>query len=493
MAPNAGAPVIELSRLDQLRSHVESSIGSARLTTCYVGSIADGVTDEILTNIFTCCGPVKKWKRMLDATGTPKSFGFLEFVLAEGLLRLLKLLLELPIFGKALNIKVEDQTKEYLGKYQSAIKEYEASHPDSPQLSFALEDDLKALDEINAIFKERNLVPSMQFIENKVKELTMGPTEPVPVVLEHPPKKRDDELRREDQRREGQRRESKPRQPSLTGWETAGYRDRERRWEKHEETMGRNRLQDAQREADRAKKDEAERRKLISWLTDFDDSSFVLTALDRLILADDRAVERRLASSNAPTFYIHRDRWRDKRHRELQRQVEMDARDERKELEQVRVVPEEAAKKRPAPPAARRSKRARVPLIPGSQTYDELIAAGYEVEAAHAKLHDLKKDKIKLLIGSIPTERAALFSWDMDWDLVDMPKVKSWIDKNVAAWEDVKEKAILAEDLEEWVVTRVPPERMLQNMDGLPNADLFVTRLWRYLIYETEAAGHELQ
>lgn len=471
------APVLELSADDKLRLEIENSLGINRLVTCFVGNIADGVTDELLNTLFSVCGPVKKWKRMLEASGTPKSFGFLDYETAHGLLKLIKLLSHVPLLGKSLNIKIEDNTKLYLQKYQDALKEYELKNPNSPRLSLTLEEDLKALDELTGVFKQRNLVPAMQFIEKKVQELTEGPSvEPEP-VFEHP--RRDEEQVRPEAK--------KPKKASLTGWETQGYRDRERRWESREASMMKNRQQHMSREVERTEREGVERLKLLEWIQNFDDSPFFYKAIDRLTLIDDRDIERSLVACHAPSFYLDRDRWRERRRRDLARQLEHDEREERREQE---IEERERKASMPARPI---SKKVRAPLIPISYTYEELMDAGYDAESASAKLQDLKKDKIKTLIAKIPTDRQALFSWDMDWDLIDMQKVTAWIKKNVDAWEEVREKSVLCEDLETWVKERVPADQIMQNIDGLPSADLFVMRLWRYLAYETEATGYGLQ
>ncbi len=478
--PIAPMPIMELSADDQLRLQIENTLGCAKLTTAYVGNIADGVTDELLKTMFSVCGPVKRWKRLLDATGTPKSFGFIEFVLAEGLSRLLRLLKDVPLLGKSLNIKTDDQTRDYMAKYQGAIKVYQARQPEAPQLAFTLEEDIRILEELNALFKRRNFTPAMQFIETKVQELTVGPSEEPAIVIEHPKSKSEEEGKPKE----------KIKKPSLTGWETAGYRDRERRWEIREANMAKTRAQDVEREMHREERDRIEREKLISWIKDFDDSAFFLLALDKLTLKDDRSVERRLASYNAPSFYMDREKWRERRYRDRRKQEEFDERDEIRERDRTE---EDHSMKRSSSVVETKSKRPRPALVPINYTYDELIDVGHDAESAITKLAELKKNKVKNLIAMIPTEEADLFAWDMDWEMIEVEKIRGWIKKNVEAWPEVKEKAILSEDLELWVKDRLPPRQMLQNMDGLPNADLFMMRLWRFLVYETEATAYGLQ
>jgi len=477
MAP----PALELSPIDQLRSRIEASVGGSKLTTVFVGNIADGVTDELLNSLFSVCGAVKKWKRMLEASGTPKSFGFLEYELGEGLVRFLRLVPGMPLLGKGLTVKAEDATKAYLQRYQEALKAHEASDPASPSLSSTLEDDLRALDELIGILRQRNLVPAMQFVEKKVQELTVGPTEEPEPVFEHP---RKETLQSEE--RPKQPESKKPKNASLTGWEAPIYRDRLRRWEVREASTASTREKRVTRQQEKTEVDKVERNSLIQWLHDFDDSAFIYSAIDLLSIGDDPILEDSLLEAKAPSFYARRSHWRDRRQRDLSRQVDYDGREERREMEEAKTNPN-------GHQGSRKSLRERPPLIPFSFTYEELIAADHDKEAAIAKLADLKKDKIRALIAQIPTEQAELFAWNMNWDLVDLGKVSAWIRKNVDAWEEVREKLILVEDLESWIAERLQPDAMLQNLEGLPAADLFIMRLWRYLVYETESTAHGIQ
>src|SRR5690606_28464829 len=132
-------------------------------------------------------------------TGIPKSFGFIEFALAEGLLKLLRLLKDVPLFGKNLNMKTDDATREFLEKYNNAVKEYQASHPEAPQLAFTLEDDLRVLEELNILFKKRNFTPAMQFVEKKVQELTVGPVEEPKIVTEYPKSKSSSDTKKKEE------------------------------------------------------------------------------------------------------------------------------------------------------------------------------------------------------------------------------------------------------------------------------------------------------
>lgn len=393
----------------------------------------------------------------------------------------MRLLSNIPLLGKNLAVKAEDSTKDYLSRYVQGLKDYESSNANSPRLSSTLEDDLKALDELNLILKQRNLVPAMQFIERKVHELTIGPIEEPEPVME---KLATPEVpsKNENSHQTGPE-AKKPRTSSLTGWDAPSFKERERRWEARENSQAKSRHHNRDREEAKRADEIEDKTKLVNWLNNFDDSTFFFQAMDLLSLDGDAELCQVLSTADAPSFYWDRARWSERRQRELQKQLEFDAREERRDAEAL-------SRRQVSKPV---SSRARPPLVPISFTFNELIAAGYSQDEANTKLQELKKDKIRALIALIPTEQEPLFAWDLEWELVELEKVGAWIQKNVAAWDEVKEKTILIEDLEAWIRSHMPANEMLQNLDGLPGADLFVMRLWRYLVYETEAKAHGLQ
>jgi hypothetical protein len=38
----------------------------------FVGKIPAGLSDEFMTQLLSCCGPLISWKRQTDASGVPK-------------------------------------------------------------------------------------------------------------------------------------------------------------------------------------------------------------------------------------------------------------------------------------------------------------------------------------------------------------------------------------------------------------------------------------
>jgi hypothetical protein len=93
--------------------------------TCNGGGwlqIADGVPDDLIRAMLDACGAVESWKRVTDpGTNKPKSFGFAEFVDAEGALTALATLNELQLYSQALLVKGNKDTIAYLVMHPLAM------------------------------------------------------------------------------------------------------------------------------------------------------------------------------------------------------------------------------------------------------------------------------------------------------------------------------------------------------------------------------------
>ena len=113
-----------MSRVESLTLYRLSYPGSA---TCgplqFIGSIGEAVSEELLRRILETCGPLRSWKRILDANSVPRPFGFAESACADALLRAERLLVGLPLFGRPLSLKTDEQTSRHLQAYEAAQNE----------------------------------------------------------------------------------------------------------------------------------------------------------------------------------------------------------------------------------------------------------------------------------------------------------------------------------------------------------------------------------
>jgi len=105
---------------------------------------------------------------------------------------------------------------------------------------------------------------------------------------------------------------------------------------------------------------------------------------------------------------------------------------------------------------------------------------------------DERKKQVKRLVESIPTDRDELFNYNIDWTQLDAglmdKRIKPWINKKIVEYIGEEEQS-----LNEFICTKIEqrqrPERLLEEVKVIldEEAELFVKKLWRLIVYETES------
>jgi len=108
-----------------------------------------------------------------------------------------------------------------------------------------------------------------------------------------------------------------------------------------------------------------------------------------------------------------------------------------------------------------------------------------------------KKKQIKQLIERIPTAKDELFAFDLIWDMVDSTlmekRIKPWINKKIIEYIGEEEQS-LVEYICTKVVAKSTPTTILEDVQMVldDEAEVFVVKMWRLLVYETEAKAKGL-
>lgn len=108
-----------------------------------------------------------------------------------------------------------------------------------------------------------------------------------------------------------------------------------------------------------------------------------------------------------------------------------------------------------------------------------------------------KKKAIKQLIERIPTAKEELFGFSLEWAMVDSTlmekRIKPWINKKIIEYIG-EEEASLVEYICQKVVGRSSPRTILEDVQMVldDEAEVFVVKMWRLLVYETEAKKNGL-
>ncbi|XP_046400942.1 RNA-binding protein 25-like isoform X1 [Ischnura elegans] len=109
-----------------------------------------------------------------------------------------------------------------------------------------------------------------------------------------------------------------------------------------------------------------------------------------------------------------------------------------------------------------------------------------------AKSQEEKRKHIKTLIEKIPTEKEALFAFQLDWAAVDNQlmerRIRPWIHKKIIEYIGEPEPT-LVDFICSKVLARSAPQGILDDVQMVldEEAEVFVVKMWRLLIYEIEA------
>ena len=108
-----------------------------------------------------------------------------------------------------------------------------------------------------------------------------------------------------------------------------------------------------------------------------------------------------------------------------------------------------------------------------------------------SKSADEKRKHIKSLIEKIPTDKNDLFAYSIDWDLVDNQlmekRIRPWVNKKIAEYIGEPEPS-LTDFICSKVLAGSQPKAILEDVQMVldEEAEVFVVKMWRLLIYEIE-------
>ncbi|XP_045579711.1 RNA-binding protein 25 isoform X4 [Salmo salar] len=103
-----------------------------------------------------------------------------------------------------------------------------------------------------------------------------------------------------------------------------------------------------------------------------------------------------------------------------------------------------------------------------------------------------KRKHIRSLIEKIPTARPDLFNYPLDWTAVDSTlmerRIRPWINKKIIEYIG-EEEATLVDFVCSKVMSHGTPQGILDDVAMVldEEAEVFIVKMWRLLIYETEA------
>jgi RNA-binding protein 25 len=103
-----------------------------------------------------------------------------------------------------------------------------------------------------------------------------------------------------------------------------------------------------------------------------------------------------------------------------------------------------------------------------------------------------RMSRIKELVERIPTDKVGLWKWRVQWEFLSKNllenKLTPFVAKKVVEYIGTEEKD-LVEHIIEAVASRSGAQAVLNGLKGAlaEDAEIFVIKLWRMVVYETEA------
>nr|CAD2145599.1 unnamed protein product [Meloidogyne enterolobii] len=103
-----------------------------------------------------------------------------------------------------------------------------------------------------------------------------------------------------------------------------------------------------------------------------------------------------------------------------------------------------------------------------------------------------RKKLIKDLITRIPTEREQLFAFSLSWEFLDKQlmdsRVRPWINKKICEYIGEEEPSLVSFICEK-IDSRASPDNILADLSMVldDEAEVFTVKLWRLIVYESEA------
>ncbi|PVU97587.1 hypothetical protein BB559_001997 [Furculomyces boomerangus] len=486
----------------QSRGNTHSlSMSGEKTASLFIGNIPTEMTEKWIETLLGCCGEIQSWKRVIGPNGELKKFGFCEYSTLDDTLRALRLLnsengegLELPLSSSGerqkLLVKVDTKTRTLLDKYQESkpVTEYE-KHIDGiakdrikqlltelygqtggsfdkthePELSTSLQNN----NEQNETSSNSNVLGSVSNISQKVENT-------------------------ED-----------------------SYRQRERRWVTQESSRQKRIEREAERELDLMEKMIEDKKKLAYTLSTW----------------DDRKKER----EQKDEYYRNRERWWNKRKSARNYELELDDKDRKLEAEELELARSQNVNLNLAQAdsnnhytATSNSKENQdLGNLKGSESYEKMTLnnnseniakqqiVGNKISSGNVNNSNFgtslnnnapisseeKRTILKNLISSIPVDPKELFEYPVRWNHLNeemlVSKLKPTILKRLGEYlgQEGNSGDDEISELSNYIINHLrnhlSPKILVSELEMVLDEDapIFVARLWRVLVFETESVA----
>ncbi|KAJ1962987.1 hypothetical protein GGI12_002318 [Dipsacomyces acuminosporus] len=486
--PPASQPA-ELNAAAQAPRHAVDTLGD-RKVAAFINGIPENVADECVEKILSACGEISSWRRVRDANDRPQTFGFCEFSNMKSAVCAMRVLSNqggLKQAGWSLPGLAPAESKTLVIKFDYSVQKHiQSLAPLSAADSQAEKDaETSALESVGKIISQlagstgshecedadgSDNANTDSSIEKKAlsdkhdAKAIYGKT----VTSIRNDSKADDETTKGDSSSSLEDNLAEEASFSLENedkWEReqaelsrhrhyiSGIAEREYRLSKAEEERETRIERNAIRELDRVEERQRER-----------DSASV-----RLAQWDDEKEEK----LRDHEYYRDRERWWHHRKAARSRELELDSIDRSQQQQQ-------------------------------DEKHREALGVAGHQHAVNGDTQQVaeRRSLIEKLIGEIPAEPERLFEWGVKWQYVDEDTISNKIEpatrKRLIEYLGGESDDGSLEELTEFVIGYIrdhkPPQGLVEELEMIlvEEAPVFVARIWRVVVYESEARARHI-
>ncbi|GES81121.1 hypothetical protein GLOIN_2v575193 [Rhizophagus clarus] len=320
-----------------------------------------------------------------------------------------------------------------------------------------------------------------------------------------------------DDEEEEQRRQAKRK----TEMEMA-FKERERRWQHREETMATNREREAERDLDIREKQIRDREIMARKLAEWDDDIEAERGQEEYYRDRSRWWFHRQQFRARELAIDEADRLREQQEIELEQQRLQTLEEERKQREEaieaelnnekeiLALVTNGISQNKPKLTLNLASKRRAALMAPAEdEEFDDdegieskrkrriLVPLEYSDNEDDENRTEERKKRIKELVATIPTDKEGLWNWNVKWEELDenilSKKLQPFVSKKIVEYLGVQEDELVSfviDHLRNKKSAEDLTKEMTMTLDE--ESELFVKKLWRMLIFETESKTRKI-
>ncbi|KAI8852405.1 hypothetical protein BC829DRAFT_385047 [Chytridium lagenaria] len=468
-----------------------------KLTTVFVGSITEGVYDNWMERVLRTCGVVRTWKRVTDSNARPKGFGFCIYDSAESVLRALRIL-----GGEGTDTGVDAVARRHIEEYKAAVARTNSD-------DVVARGDAMAREELNQVLNEMKSVSAESFLSSIMPAAPSGnPLDDLPEEMPAEERERERSAAKDREKREREERLEERRRQEERDRDRNKDRDVDRDRRMHDERRV-DRREEVDEEEEKRRQERRERENAQAFAER--ENRYLMRESQRLRalhgyqnkqadaeakrIRDKEGMMKRLEewdddiekARGQEDYYVDRPRWVSRRQLYLQREMEMDNKDRAAEQEELaRLVPDVDRAE------AERSRREQERTATISRERDEERHQHEKDMQSAAAGSGFVVGRIENLVKSIPTEKDALVSFPVKWQHIDKnlidTKLRPFIAKKVAevlGEEDRDMIDFISQAIKKQMNAMKLIDELAQALDE--EAEILVVKLWRMVIYESEA------